>query len=151
MPVPSDGSRGRGAALLRTLAARRWVLLALLAAVGCSGGLPYGDVQGEVTLDGKPLKDGYIRFAPVDGKTPSAGAVIADGRFREQVPVGTHRIEITSPQPPKGYDPAKIRRGTIDDGTPMEDQIPPRYNLRSELTLDVKKGSNTPRFDLKQK
>ena len=68
----------------------------LFLTAGCADGPPYGDVSGAITLDGEPLKEGVIRFVPVDGRTPTASALIADGKFREQVPVGTHRVEVSA-------------------------------------------------------
>jgi hypothetical protein len=131
---------------------RSCLLIAVLAPAGCSDGLPFGDVRGEVTLDGKPLKEGVVRFAPTDGKTPTASALIADGQFRERVPAGTHRVEISAPKLPKGFDSSKqLKRGTVDENVPLEELIPARYNARSELTAEVKKGTNDLRFDLTSK
>jgi hypothetical protein len=119
---------------------------------GCSSGLPYGDVQGEVTLDGKPLDEGVVRFVPIDGKTPTASALIEGGKFSERVPVGSHRVEISSPKLPKGFTSSKqLKRGTVDEGSALEELIPECYNTRSELRAEVKQGPNPVRFDLKGK
>jgi hypothetical protein len=130
-------------------------LLALAAAAwaaGCSGGLPLGDVRGEVTFDDRPLDEGVVRFVPLDGKTPTASALIEKGKFSERVPVGSHRVEISSPKLPKGINSAKeMKRGTVDEGVALEELIPERYNSRSELKAEVKRGTNVVRFDLKSK
>src|SRR5262249_15407508 len=131
-----------------------WCLLALAAAgtAGCSNGLPYGDVRGEVTLDNQPLSEGIVRFVPVDGKTPTASALIDHGTFSERVPVGRHRVEVSSPKLPKGFTSSKqVKRGTVDEGLALEELIPERYNVRSELKAEVNKGTNEVRFDLKSK
>ena len=121
-------------------------------AAGCSDGPPYGDVRGEVTFDGAPLKEGVVRFVPVDGKTPTAAALIDGGKFQEKVPVGTHRVEISSPKLPKGINAAKeMKRGTVDEGAALEEMIPRRYNSDSELKADVKSGTNELKFDLKSR
>jgi hypothetical protein len=62
---------------------RAWSLGCLLLAfvAGCGGAIR---VQGTVTLDGQPVSDGNISFAPVDGAGPSFGAAIKEGQF--QVP-----------------------------------------------------------------
>jgi hypothetical protein len=122
--------------------------LAALLSAGCSDGPPYGEVRGEVTLDGQPVKQGVVRFIPLDGSTPTASALITDGRFSERVPVTSHRVEISAPRLPPG---GPARRGTIDDNTPLEELIPERYNLRSELTADVKKGTQDIRYELTSK
>ncbi len=126
------------------------VMAALLP--GCADGPPFGDVQGEVTLDGQPVREGVVRFTPVDGKTGTASALIANGTFRERVPVGTHRVEISAPQLPKGVASSQqMKRGTIDENVALKDLIPERYNVRSDLTMEVQRGDNKRRFDLKSK
>jgi hypothetical protein len=126
------------------------LVAALHTAAGCSGGPGYGDVAGEVTLDGAPLREGVVRFVPVDGNTPTASALIENGEFRTPVPAGKHRVEISAPKLPKGIQSSKeMKRGTVDEGTALEELIPPRYNMQSELTTDVKKGANQVRYQLK--
>jgi hypothetical protein len=130
---------------LVALAAAAWV-------AGCSSGSPFGDVRGEVTLDGKPLDEGVVRFVPVAGKTPTASALIANGAFSERVPIGSHRVEISSPKLPKGISSSKqMKRGTVDEGAALEELIPERYNARSELKAEVSAGTNKVHFDLKSK
>ena len=130
-------------------------LLALAVAAGtagCSGEAPYGDVRGDVTLDGKPLEEGVIRFVPIDGKTSTASELINGGKFSVKVPVGSHRVEISSPKLPKGIASAKqMKRGTVDEGAALEEMIPERYNNRSELKAEVSRGANEVRYDLKSK
>jgi hypothetical protein len=121
-------------------------------AAGCDDGPPVGDLTGEVTLDGAPLAEGVVRFTPVDGSTPTASALIADGKFAERVPVGVHRVEISAPKLPKGVRTSKeLKRGTIDEGSAMEELVPERYNTRSELKTEVKRGPNTVRYELKSR
>jgi hypothetical protein len=132
---------------------RRWLVAA---AVLCSAGLagcardaPTGTVTGEVTLDGQPLKEGVIRFVPVDGKTPTADAAITAGRFTATVPVGAKRLEVTAPKVV-----GKLKMYDTPD-SPVVDQVvellPARYNVRSELTMIVQKGPQEKRFELKSK
>ena len=129
-------------------------LLTLAAALhgvaGCSDGPAYGDVTGEVTLDDAPLREGVVRFVPVDGNTPTASALIENGEFQTPVPAGKHRVEISSPKLPKGINSSKeMKRGTVDEGAALEDLIPQRYNTKSELTAEVKKGANKVSYHLK--
>jgi hypothetical protein len=133
---------------LHRLAGPLALVLATLA-LGCSGGSKFGDVRGEVTFDGKPLEEGVVRFVPVDGQTGTASALIEGGKFREKVPVGTHRVEISAPKLPRGMRSAKeMKRGTVDEGAALEELIPERYNSRTELKADVRPGANDVRFDL---
>src|SRR5690348_1764503 len=71
------------------------VILALLV-VGCSKGPPMGDVRGTVTLNGKPLEEGSVRFDPINGETKTSGGLIRDGSFRVQVPVAKQRVIISA-------------------------------------------------------
>ena len=129
-------------------------LLTLAAALhgvaGCSDGPAYGDVTGEVTLDDAPLREGVVRFVPVDGNTPTASALIENGQFRVPVPAGNHRVEISAPKLPRGINSSEeMKRGTVDEGAALEELIPQRYNTKSELTAGVKKGANKVRYRLK--
>lgn len=65
-------ARCRGAGLV--------VALVVICAAGC-GGAPRSIVRGRVSLEGKPLAHGTIAFLPVDGKGPTAGAIVKDGRY----------------------------------------------------------------------
>src|SRR4051812_45806434 len=61
--------------------------------IGC--GSPEGtSVSGTVTLDGQPLKDGTINFAPPEGKAPSRAAVIKDGKFSTSLHRTNYKVEI---------------------------------------------------------
>jgi hypothetical protein len=125
------------------------LLLGLACAGGCSSEAGKVTVSGEVTLDGKPLKEGVIRFVPVDGKSPTADAAIVDGRFQGTVPVGAKRVEISAPKvvgKRKMYDTPQSP--WVDE---VAELIPARYNVKSGLTAEVKKGANNLSFDLKSK
>jgi hypothetical protein len=123
--------------------------VALSAAAGCGTAPASATVTGDVTLDGKPLKEGLIRFVPVDGQTPTADARIVDGKFTATVPPGEKRIEISASRvvgKQKMYD-------TPD--SPVVEQtaeaLPARYNVRSELTWTIQKGTQERQFELKSK
>jgi hypothetical protein len=125
------------------------VVLSLMASAGCFYESGKGTVNGEVTLDGQPLKEGTVRFEPVDGKSPTASATIVDGRFSAAVPVGEQRVQISAP---------RVVGKTKMLDTPdcpevdkVEELIPECYNLRSELNLTVQAGSQEKRFELKTK
>jgi len=119
--------------------------LLLLSAIGCGGDKgvpPLGTVTGVVTLDGKPLVDATVAFAPEKGRismatTDAAGRyeLIYDGRNKGAV-IGWHRVLIdTTP--------------SMDEKNPI--LVPPRYNAQSVLTADVKAGVNTFDFALQSK
>jgi hypothetical protein len=134
-----------------TCLSRSFVVFGLILGLACAGGCSSGEgiVNGEVTVDGQPLKQGIIRFVPVDGKSPTADAAIADGRFSATVPVGEKRVEISAPKVV-----GKQKMYNTPDSPVVEEVaelLPARYNVRSELTMTVQKGSQEKRFDLKSK
>jgi hypothetical protein len=119
-------------------------LLAMLVA-GCSRGRPIGDVQGRVTVNGKPLKEGAVRFVPVKGDTQATGGIVHDGSFKVQVPVTKQRVEFSA----NVVDKEKTPSNASADQVVMKMLVPERYNTRSELTLDVVSGLNEPVYELK--
>jgi hypothetical protein len=144
---------------------RSWARLVLVAAgltvSGCWGSgddAPREPVSGTVTLDGKPLATGAIRFSP-SGVSPSGfvvagGDTIKNGRFsisREMglVP-GTYRVTINAP-----FAPAERSRAGNAPGRYAQvakEIIPFKYNAQSTLTTDVPKGGLSDlKFDLKSK
>ena len=56
--------------------------LALALAGGCGDPRGRQEVTGEVLLHGRPVEDGIIQFAPVDGQATGDGAQIVGGKYR---------------------------------------------------------------------
>jgi hypothetical protein len=138
-------------------------ILVTVVLCGCGGSeqeLPRAKVSGHVTLDGKPLPEGVIRFIPTgEAQGPKTSAVIAEGRFlleEEQGPVvGTHRIIIESTDN-GGYAPddeeaiPRLRASGVKRINVV--RVPAIYNSRSTLTETVStEGPNEFTFDLKSK
>jgi hypothetical protein len=118
-----------------------------LAASGCSSDSGKGTVSGIVTLDGQPLKSGLIRFVPVDGRTPTADTTITDGEFSAEVPIGEKRVSISAPKV-VGKRPAyQTPNAPMIDI--VEELLPARYNVTSELTINVTGGRQDAPFELK--
>lgn len=126
------------------------LLIVVALAMGCSKESGKGSVRGQVTLDGQPLAAGIIRFVPANGKSATADAQISEGKFSAQVPTGVKKVEITAPKvvgKRRAYQTADSP--TIDV---IEELLPARYNVQSELTLDVMAGEQEPPpFELKSK
>lgn len=124
---------------------------ALTTAAGCGeSGPPTGKVSGAVTLDGKPLDTGRMRFVSKDGKSPPVETAVTAGRYAAEVPVGEVRVEINSEKV------VGQRRMYETPDSPMVDvgkeQLPAKYHSNSELKLTVARGDNPPAdFDLKSK
>ena len=124
-----------------------WAALLMVAALaGCSSEGAKGTVEGTVTFNSVPLEQGLIRFVPVDGKSQPADGPITGGKFSVNVPVGDVRVEITSPKVVgKMQMYATPDSPTVDR---IEEAIPSKYNVNSELKMTVPKGKSEQQFDL---
>jgi len=127
------------------------VLLASLVPLltGCGGktGPVRAAVEGTVTLDGRGLAAGVIRFVPAEGNSgPAAGTVIKDGAYKlaegEGPIIGRQRVEIEATDhlgfeadDERAYATAVTER----KGKPLpKNPVPDRYNRQSTLEADIK-------------
>ena len=139
----------------------RWSVIVssmALLMLGCGGhndprGVRVG-VQGNVTLDGKPLSGARIMFVSGDGGTVKAVAAIRDGNYEiapEHGPlVGRSRVEIH----PEMMELAQLEAERGDDRLAVPKlnkvDVPRAYNANSGLTARVSaEGENNFDFDLK--
>ena len=117
-------------------------------ACGCSGGgaLPeLAKVQGTVTLDGKPLEDAEVYFIPTFEARGSIGRTNGEGVYSLKfddahtgAAVGEHSVRIATRQASPGSEP-------------QPERVPEKYNVKSELKVDVAGGENVLDFDLQSK
>lgn len=103
--------------------------MGLVAGCGGPAGPARTPVTGTVTLDGQPLKQGEIRFDPVDGKGPSDGAPIKDGAFTIQATAGEKKVVIVSTQ----ESPIKLQ-GDLPN---FVDVIPPDFGGKTKQRVTV--------------
>lgn len=114
---------------------------------GCGGG-PNDQpvvhpVHGVVTLDGQPLANALVYFAPEKGPS-SAGVTDSSGKYElhdktglNGAVVGTHTVTIST---------------DLDGSRKKENEkVPPQYNTKTTLSAVVKEGDNTHDFPLKSK
>jgi hypothetical protein len=106
-------------------------------------------VSGEVTVDGQPLASGVMQFLPEAGDAPSEASRVADGKFSAKLQRTKYAVQIYAPREAKTA--AKLDENGPGGGPTMEETLPPRYNLRSELKLDVTGPKNDVRFELKSR
>ena len=127
--------------------------MALLAA-GCSEANPLGRraVHGSVSFQGQPVDYGGIQFMPDDlQRGVSSGAMIESGKYQIKtphgLPPGSYKVMISAPD--------RVEKTTVE-GPPGEEvtvareRIPKKYNVKSELKLEVPKarGSHEANFNL---
>src|SRR5438094_5517339 len=118
--------------------------LAALAWSGCGS----NRIQGEVRYGGEPVDQGGIAFLREGGESDAenrATGAIQDGHYNlEKIPApGAYRVQI--------YWHKKTGRkiGRPGEATDERKQaIPPKYNEKTELKVEVKPGRNTLDFDL---
>jgi hypothetical protein len=114
--------------------------------IGCSQSSTHGTVNGTVELDGEPLHEGTVRFVPIDGASQTASAMVMDGKFTAKVPIGQMRVEFSAPKVV-----GKQRMYNTPDNPVVdvvEERLPPRYNVQSELLIDVQRGVQDVPFNL---
>jgi hypothetical protein len=132
------------------------IISVLAVSLGCSQGPAEGIVRGTVTLDGQPLEQGDIRLTAIDGRAPTAGAQIVNGKFETRAAISKFRVQIESNvlRGPGGrpVDPNKKidKYAAGPDAAPVS-LVPDKYNKFSKLELDVQQGVQEPVFDLKSK
>ena len=128
------------------------VLGASVALVGCEGGtgIERVDVTGTVTYQGKPLHEGIISFEPME-KGPMAGTNITNGKYQAKgdagVPPGKYHVKISSSV---DDDTAEYDAEAMGPVPPQKEILPEKYNLTTELTLEVPSGAGSmeKNFDL---
>jgi hypothetical protein len=126
-------------------------LFLLLAAIfllptclGCNrSGLDLQELSGVVSLDGRPIENGSIRFLPVAGDGLASGCVITAGRYRiplaKGLPPGKYRVQISAADQ-RGIDPHAPPPKMGEEGAPLKELVPEKYNARTELQVEVKSG-----------
>ena len=125
---------------------------ALRLSVGCSGpsdDLPREAVSGAVTLDNEPLASGVITFIPAGGSSgggpsPGGGGEISNGSFsiaRENglVP-GNYSVSIYASAKQEAKAKPEQIGGTKKERQLAKELIPAKYNAKTELKAEIKKG-----------
>ena len=129
-------------------------------APGCGGGADYegperAAVKGTVNFAGKPLPYGTITFIATEGRR--ASAMIRDGSYaipEEQGPnLGKYQVQIVghakAPETTEAGEEGEEEE-TEDESPDLGPQIiPARYNVNTELEVEITSGENTHPFDLK--
>jgi hypothetical protein len=135
---------------LRALFLGSLLPLTVVLSAGCSdkhGGRM--EVTGAVKLQGQPLKDGLIRFVPLDGQDTPGGGPIQNGEYKipraNGLKPGNYLVQLSSGD---GKTPNEEEAGGPGGSTNIVsvDQIPDEWNVRSKQQVEVK-SSGANRFD----
>lgn len=120
---------------------------AVVLVVGCAGDGDFGDVSGTVSYDGIPIEDGQVKFTPADGKGSTGGGTIKGGKYSAaKVPIGNMKVYISGSKvvgEKKLYNTPDSPVGKI-----TAELLPAKYNDKSDLTFEVKRGSNEKNWEL---
>jgi hypothetical protein len=134
----------------------KWLAVGALLAggLGCGSSENYAPVSGRVTVNGAPLANADVSFQPMgdaDHPNPgraSYGKTDAGGSFTLRVvgldekaaAVGKHRVVIWL---------YRGERSVEESASTIQNVLPERYNLQSELTFEVPEaGADAANFDL---
>ncbi|EAQ80874.1 carboxypeptidase-like regulatory domain-containing protein [Blastopirellula marina] len=123
------------------------VVISVSMVLGCGGGSGprLATVSGTVTLNGQPLPDALVSFYHGEDR-PSHGTTDASGHYELEFTADRKGALI-------GENVVRITLATVSgEGVkPRKETIPIMYNSDSELTYEVKSGSNeNANFDLKK-
>lgn len=103
-------------------------------------------VTGTVTVDGEQVEKGHVGLIPVDGQGQTSGGDIVNGKYTVTgASVGEMKVEIRVPKvtgKKKVYDTGDEYRPTYSES------LPDKFNMKTELRLDVKPGKNEKNWDL---
>ena len=144
--------------------ADNWKLLAVIAAVIAVGLLVmfvrFPDdvcaVSGTVTYDGQSVENGSLRFDPVDGTVGPAGvAKISQGEYvvgadQGLVP-GAYQVTIVATRKTgRQVTTTEQLPGEAADVPEVVQYIPSRYNVNTELRVELQVGENSHSFHLEK-
>jgi hypothetical protein len=117
------------------------LLLIVVVPVACNRGptMPSrGPLEGTVTLNGKPVGKGLIRFMAIDPNGINVLANITEGKYHvpaaEGPAKGKYRIEFSVPSATKRRVPNDDIPGQFIEEAP--ETLPPRYHRNSDIVRD---------------
>lgn len=144
--VTADRTTPRGRPALRDATPATTATAALVAVIaalasGCARpeSPTLGQVEGRVTLDGRPLPAALVLFTPAGRGRTSRGVTGADGRYRLRYLRDIAGADV---------DEHAVRISTATEENGGREQLPPRYHARTELAATVRAGRNAIDFEL---
>jgi hypothetical protein len=133
------------------------VLLLLVGALvlGCGGGAAAperGKLEGTVSVNGKPVNKGLIRFMALDPSGLNVVAEVSEGKFSvpatEGPTKGNYRVEFSVPSDTKKRIPNDDIPGQFIEEAP--ETLPAKYHRDSAIVQEYDPANTQPlSFDLK--
>jgi hypothetical protein len=131
-------------------------VLGLLSA-GCGGDA--ASVSGLVSYEDQPVANGYVTFAPADGKGPVVGGAVTNGRYAvANVPPGPKVVKVEAssgagPSVQTSEDAARVSKELKGkygaDGIIRTETVPPDAAGNNQA-VEVRAGSQTLDLALKK-
>ena len=113
---------------------------------GCGGNSDLASARGKITLDGQPLANALVVFAPVSSGTTSYGRTIDSGDYEMMFSDQEHGAWI-------GENSVRITTGDVGTGDSpgTKERVPAIYNSETTLKAVVEQKANVFNFDLESK
>ena len=146
-----------------------FLVIGLCLTSGCGGGAAYegperAAVKGSVTFDGSPLAYGTLTFVPAGGEGRRASGLVTDGSYsivEGQGPnVGKYKVEILGYEKAPATGGEEGEEGEVSEQESSDDEeqtegesvgaqiLPEKYNVATELEVEITSGENTHDFTL---
>ncbi len=115
---------------------------------------PLYGLHGRVRLDGRPMTKGMIQFFPVESdNNRGSGGEIVNGDYvvpdQFGLPRGKYQVYVSSLRANELAQAAEARING-DEAPALKEEVPERYNVKSEIFIDLTKGNLIEvDFDLK--
>lgn len=131
-------------------------VLGLLSA-GC--GSDVASVSGLVSYEGEPVANGYVTFAPADGKGPMVGGAVTNGRYAVgNVPPGPKVVKVeasngAAPSVQTSEDAARVSKemkGKYGADGIIRTETVPVNAVGNNQEIEVKPGTQTLDLSLKK-
>lgn len=115
--------------------------------VGCGPSDGMLNINGTVTMDGKPIEAGSITLTPVDGSSKVGGGAFENGSFSTRAAAGEMAVQIRGHEIVKLPNPTReqVERG-LD--TERHEIVPGAYNSASKLRITISPENTTFDFAL---
>ncbi len=131
---------------MRTQCLSLGVMCLVTICCGCGGNSDLASVTGTVTLDGKPLENAQVTFAPTTAGTTSYGRTNSNGEYEmlfsdseKGAWLGENLVRITTADVGTGDSPGR------------KEIVPSVYNQETKLKAVVEKKANVFDFELESK